>query len=80
MLRRCTNTFRKRKKKFQLLQKCWKTTKKNQDTASKKRKHYDDTACNIYLKLYDEYVFQNNQITYKIKQEQKQDLNKFQGV
>ena len=25
--------------------------KKNQDTASKKRKHYDDTACNIYLKL-----------------------------
>ena len=54
--------------------------KRNQDTASKKRKHYDDTACNIYLKLYDEYVFQNNQITYKIKQEQKQDLNKFQGV
>ena len=33
-----------------------------------------------YLKLYDENVFQSNQITYKIKQEQKQDLNQCQGI
>ena len=33
-----------------------------------------------YLKLHDENVFQNNQITYKINQEQKQDRNKCQGI
>ena len=33
-----------------------------------------------YLKLYDENVFQNNQITYKIKQEHKQDPNKCQSI
>ena len=36
--------------------------------------------CLTYLKLYDENVFQSNQITYKIKQEQKQDLNQCQGI
>ena len=38
--------------------------------------------CSFYLtnlKLYDKNVFQNNQIIYKIKQEQKQDLSKCQG-
>ena len=33
-----------------------------------------------FLILYDENAFQNNKITCKIKQEQKQDLNKSQGI
>ena len=33
-----------------------------------------------FLILYDENAFQNNKITSKIKQEQKQDLNKSQGI
>ena len=38
LLRRCANVSRQRKVKFKLLQKCWKTGRRNQDTASKKKK------------------------------------------